>query len=124
MERYLLVLLGGAMGSLARYAAGTAVMSRFSGRFPLGTLAVNVSGCFLIGVIMTMLTEKPAPHPNWRLFLVVGFLGGFTTFSSFAYETFTAVREGSMWVGLMNVLASVALGYLAVWLGAMSAGGR
>ena len=73
---------------------------------------------------MTMLTEKPAPHPNWRLFLVVGFLGGFTTFSSFAYETFTAVREGSMWVGLMNVLASVALGYLAVWLGAMSAGGR
>jgi CrcB protein len=124
MDRYLLVLLGGAMGSLARYVAGTAVMSRFSGRFPLGTLVVNVSGCFLIGVIMTLLTGKSAPHPNWRLFLVVGFLGGFTTFSSFAYETFTAAREGSMWVGLMNVMASVALGYLAVWLGAMSAGGR
>ena len=68
--------------------------------------------------------RKPAPHPNWRLFLVVGFLGGFTTFSSFAYETFTAAREGSMWVGLMNVLTSVALGYLAVWLGAMSVGRR
>jgi len=122
MDRYLLVLLGGAVGSLARYVTGTAVMSRFSGRFPLGTLIVNVSGCFLIGVLMTLLTEKPAPHPNWRLFLVVGFLGGFTTFSSFAYETFTAAREGRMWVGLVNVLASVALGYLAVWLGAISAG--
>ena len=65
MEKYLLVLLGGAAGSLARYVAGTALMSRFTGRFPLGTLFVNVSGCFLIGVIMTMLAEKPAPHPNW-----------------------------------------------------------
>jgi CrcB protein len=124
MDRYLLVLLGGAIGSLARYVVGTAIMSRFSGRFPLGTLIVNVSGCFLIGVIMTLLSEKPAPHPNWRIFLVVGFLGGFTTFSSFAYETFTAAREGSALVGLMNVLLSVTLGYLAVWLGAMSAGRR
>jgi len=124
MDKYLLVLVGGAMGSLARYLAGTAVMSRFSGRFPLGTLVVNVTGCFLIGMIMTLLSQRAAPHPNWRLLLVVGFLGGFTTFSSFAYETFTAAREGSMWIGLMNVVASVALGYLAVWLGAMSAGRR
>jgi CrcB protein len=124
MDKYLLVVLGGAIGSLARYVAGTAVMSRFPGRFPLGTLIVNVSGCFLIGAIMPLLTQKPAPHPNWRLFLVVGILGGFTTFSSFAYETFTAAREGSAWVGLMNVLLSVALGYLAVWLGAMSSGRR
>src|SRR6266566_9807664 len=107
MDRVLLILIGGAAGSLARYLTGTAIMSRYPGRFPLGTLIVNVSGCFLIGVIMTLLTEKPAPHPNWRLFLVVGFLGGFTTFSSFAYETFTAAREGSLWVGLMNITLSV-----------------
>ena len=124
MDKYLLVLAGGAIGSLARYVTGTAVMSRFSGRFPLGTLIVNVTGCFLIGMIMTLLAQKPAPHPNWRLLLVVGFLGGFTTFSSFAYETYTAARDGSLWVGLMNVLASVTLGYLAVWLGAMSVGRR
>jgi fluoride exporter len=124
MDKIVLVLIGGAAGSLARYLTGTAIMSRFPGRFPLGTLIVNVSGCFLIGVIMTLLSERPAPHPNWRLFLVVGFLGGFTTFSSFAYETYVATRDGNMGIGLMNILTSVVLGYVAVWLGAMSAGGR
>jgi len=120
MDKYLIVMLGGAAGSLARYVAGTAIMTRFGGRFPLGTLIVNSTGCFLIGAIMTLLTRGAAPHPNWRLLLVVGFLGGYTTFSSFAYETFVAARDGNPWLGLLNVLASVALGYLAVWLGAMS----
>jgi CrcB protein len=117
MEKYLIVMAGGAVGSLARYVAGTAIMSRYGGRFPLGTLVVNATGCFLIGVIMTVLTREAAPHPNWRLLLVVGFLGGYTTFSSFAYETFVA----SPWTGLLNVVASVVVGYLAVWLGTISA---
>ena len=124
MDKYLLVLLGGAVGSLARYVTGVAVMHRYYGRFPLGTLIVNVSGCFLIGVIMTLIGEKPAAHPNWRLLLVIGFLGGFTTFSSFAYETYMAVRDGNRWIGLMNIVSSVVLGYLAVWLGAISAARR
>src|SRR5262245_29692566 len=87
--KYLIVMAGGAVGSLARYVAGTAIMSRYGGRFPLGTLVVNATGCFLIGVIMTLMTRE-APHPNWRLLLVVGFLGGYTTFATFAYETFLA----------------------------------
>ena len=120
MDKYLLLMLGGALGTLARYLTGTAIMSRFGGRFPLGTLVVNTSGCFLIGAIMTLLTRRSAPHPNWRLFLVVGFLGGYTIFSSFAYETFAAAREGSPWLGLLNVAASVVLGYFAVWLGTIT----
>ena len=120
MEKYLLVLLGGAIGSLARYLAATTIMSRYPGRFPLGTLIVNVTGCFLIGAIMTSLTQKTATHPNWRLFLVVGFLGGYTTFSSFAWETYISARDGSPWVGLLNVITSVILGYFAVWLGVIS----
>jgi CrcB protein len=116
--KYLLVALGGGVGSLARYVAGAAVMSRFGGRFPLGTLAINVTGSFLIGLFMTLLTERFAPHPNWRLLLVVGFLGGYTTFSSFEWETYSTVREGGAWLGLVNVVGSVTLGYLAVWLGA------
>ena len=123
MDKYLLVLVGGAIGSLARYLAGTAVMSRFTGRFPLGTLVVNVTGCFLIGAVMTLLTQKSA-NPNWRMFLVVGFLGGYTTFSSFEWEAYSSIRGGDRWMGLLYVTGSVMLGYAAVWLGSAIAARR
>ncbi|HTP32216.1 MAG TPA: fluoride efflux transporter CrcB [Candidatus Acidoferrales bacterium] len=116
--KYLVVLVGGGAGSLARFVAGSAIASIFGSRFPVGTMVINTTGCFLIGLIMTTLTERWQPHPNWRLALVVGFLGGYTTFSSFEWETFAAVRGGALWIGLANVLGSVALGYAAVWAGA------
>jgi CrcB protein len=121
--KYLLVMLGGGLGSLARYVAGTAISSRFAGLFPLGTMIVNITGSFLIGLLMTLLSER-LPHPYWRLLLVVGFLGGYTTFSSFEWETFSAVRSGGLWIGLANVVGSVVLGYAAVWLGATMAARR
>lgn len=121
MNRYLLVMLGAALGGLARYVIGTTVMQRFGGRFPLGTLVVNVTGCFLIGVLLPLLTERGEPRPNLRLLLVVGVLGGYTTFSSFAWESFQAVDEGERWMGFANVALSVILGYLAVWFGALLA---
>jgi len=117
--RYVLILLGGGAGSLARYLTGLAMMTRFGGRFPWGTLVVNVTGSFLIGLLMTLLTERWQPHPYWRLLLVVGFLGGYTTFSSFEWETYSTVREGGFWIGLANVAGSVAFGYAAVWLGVL-----
>jgi CrcB protein len=117
--RFLLVVIGGGAGSLARYLAGTAIMNWSGGRFPLGTLLVNVSGSFAIGLLMTLFTERFVPHPNLRLLLVVGFLGGYTTFSSFEWETFRAVRDGAGWAALANVFASVLLGFAAVWAGAM-----
>jgi CrcB protein len=119
--KFLLILLGGGAGSLARYLAGSAITARFGARFPAGTMLVNVSGCFLIGLAMTLLTERFQPHPYWRLFLVIGFLGGYTTFSSFEWETYSAVRDGGFWIGLANITGSVALGYAAVWLGAILA---
>lgn len=117
MDKYLVVLAGAGLGGLARYVAGTWIMSKYGGRFPLGTFVINVSGAFLIGVLMTLLTERMQPHPNWRLFLVVGILGGYTTFSSFEYEALQAVRGGERWMGLVYMVGSVLIGYVGVWLG-------
>jgi len=124
LDRYMVVLAGAGLGGLARYVLGTWIMAKYGGRFPLGTFLINVSGAFLIGVLMTLLTERWQPHPNWRLFLVVGVLGGYTTFSSFEYETLQAVRDGERWIGLLYVAGSVVLGYMAVWLGAVLAARR
>jgi CrcB protein len=124
LERYLMVMVGGATGSLMRYVLGTAIMSRTGARFPLGTVVINITGSFLIGLLMTLLTERLSPNPNWRLLLVVGFLGGYTTFSSFEWETLGLMRDGARWLGLLNVVGSVVIGYLAVWLGAAVAGKR
>jgi CrcB protein len=119
--RYLLVVIGGGTGALARYVAASAIMTRFGGKFPLGTLVINVTGSFLIGFLMTILTERFKLDPNWRLLLVVGFLGGYTTFSSFEWETYSSVRDGGLWTGMLNVVSSVMLGYVAVTLGSVLA---
>lgn len=107
---------------MARYVLGAAIAARAGGRFPLGTLVINVTGSFLVGLLMALFTERLQPHPNWRLLLVVGFLGGYTTFSTFEYETFRAVQDGGKWIGLLNVVGSVVLGYIAVWIGAAIVG--
>jgi fluoride exporter len=115
--RFLLVLVGGAIGSLARYTATVAIVERFGSRFPIATMTINVTGSFLIGLIMTLITERFPGDLNWRPLLVTGFLGGYTTFSSFEWETYAAVRHGGFWIGVFNVVGSVGLGYCAVWLG-------
>lgn len=120
MDRYIMVLVGGAAGSLARFIVGTAIMTRLGGRFPFGTVFINITGSFLIGFAMTFLTERTM-NPNWRFLLVVGFLGGYTTFSSFQWETLSLARDGSRWLALLNGVGSVVVGYVVVWLGAEAA---
>jgi CrcB protein len=121
LDRYLVVFAGAGLGGLARYVAGTWIMVKYGGRFPMGTFVINITGSFLIGLVMTLLTERFNPHPNLRLFLVVGILGGYTTFSSFEYEIYSAVREGARALGVLYVLGSVVVGYLGVWFGALIA---
>ena len=121
MSKYLVVMLGAAVGGLARYVAGSVIFARYSSRFPVGTILVNLTGCFLIGVLMTRFMDRGDPNPTLRLLLVTGVLGGYTTFSSFAWESFEAIEKDRAWVGLANIVISVAGGYAAVWLGAMLA---
>jgi len=120
--RYILVLAGGAVGCLARFVVGTAIIARLGGRFPYGTVFINITGSFLIGFAMTFLTERSYLSPNWRFLIVVGFLGGYTTFSSFQWETLNLMKDGSRWLGFLNGFGSLLVGYAAVWLGAIVAG--
>ena len=120
--KYLLILLGGGVGSLSRYVVGSTLLTRYGTRLPIvGTMTINVTGSFLIGILMTLITERFGANQNLRPLLVIGFLGGYTTFSSFEWETYAVIRDGGFWVGIFNIVGSVTLGYAAVWLGAMLA---
>jgi CrcB protein len=119
MSKYIFVMLGGALGAVSRFVVGTLVLKFYSAVFPLGTFLINVTGSFLVGLLMMLFLNRPAMNANWRLFLVTGILGGYTTFSTFEWETFTALRGGAGAVALLNVLLSVGLGFGGVWIGAV-----
>ncbi|MCI0446883.1 fluoride efflux transporter CrcB [bacterium] len=108
MRELLIAGLGGFIGSALRY--WTSILSyRFLGQeFPYGTLIVNITGCFLIGLLMTIFEERFIVNPGLRIFLTIGILGGFTTFSTFSYETIALLREGSYFVGFENIIFSLA----------------
>jgi CrcB protein len=117
LNNVLLVALGGGVGASLRFLAATYVTRLYSGLFPLGTFLINVTGSFLIGILMTLFLNRPSLNPAWRLLLVTGILGGYTTFSSFEWETLATWKGGAPWIALLNVLLSVGLGFCGVWLG-------
>ncbi|MDD8017613.1 MAG: fluoride efflux transporter CrcB [Bacteroidota bacterium] len=117
MEKFLFIGLGGFLGSIARYWLATAVYKSLGESFPYGTLSVNIIGCFMIGFLMTVFEERFLALPELRLFLVVGILGGFTTFSSFSYETIALLRAGNFLYGSLNVLLSVVVCLVFTWIG-------
>jgi fluoride exporter len=116
--KYLVIGIGGFLGAIARYELGVYIGSRFGGRFPFGTFVINMSGCFLIGVVVALLARTTL-SPYWRYLVPIGFIGAYTTFSTFEYETLRAVQDGQVITGLLNVVLSVVIGFVAVWLGAV-----
>lgn len=117
MVNILIIGLGGFLGAIARYGAAVWIGERWGRNFPLGTFVINVSGSFLIGLLMSLFTERFMVNPQWRLMLVVGFLGAYTTFSTFEYETGALLKDGEWLVALMNVVLSVVAGFVALKLG-------
>ena len=118
MRMILFVGLGGAAGSMLRYWLGGLVQERLgTAAFPMGTLAVNVAGCLAIGVLAFLIDSRGGASPEARALLLVGVLGGFTTFSAFGNETLNLIRDGEAALAGTNVVANVALGLVAVWLG-------
>jgi fluoride exporter len=117
VDRSAIIALGGALGALARYQLTALIQARVPAGFPWGTCAVNITGCFAMGIAATVLTDRLVVHPNVRFLIPIGFIGAYTTFSTFEYETFRAVSEGSWAIGVANVAGSVIAGYVALWLG-------
>lgn len=121
MQKYLLIAVGGALGSLARYAVGSAIAGRMGTRFFYGTFLVNMTACVIIGFSLTLLGRHTEINPAWRFLVPVGFVGAYSTFSTFEWETFTAMQTGSFLMAALYVTLSVLLGLIAVWLGVLLA---
>src|SRR5690554_1702055 len=117
MKQLLLVGLGGALGSMLRFGMSTGLHALLGRAFPWGTLFVNVTGSFAIGLLYVLLIERVALGPEWRALLMVGLLGGYTTFSSFSIESLNLIESGDLLRAAVNVLASVVLCLAAVWTG-------
>lgn len=118
MQRYLLIALGGAMGAILRYVVGAVVSERYGTRFPAGTLIINVSACFVIGLVLEYLNRHAGVSAAWRYLIPVGFIGAYSTFSTFEYEIWSEITRGAYWTGLLYLTMSLVGGLIAVSLGA------
>ena len=118
MIKYLMVAIGGALGAMARLWLNRYVASKFGVLFPYGTFVINVSGCFLIGFILTILDEHSHWSANWHYLIPVGFIGAYSTFSTYEWETLSTLRSGAWLLAALYAGGSLVLGLAATWAGA------
>jgi fluoride exporter len=117
LQKYLLIAAGGALGSIARYWVGSTVASRMGIKFPYGTLIVNLTACIIIGFSLTYLGKRAELSPAWRYMIPVGFIGAYSTFSTYEWETLSSLRAGAFFIAALYALGSLVLGLVAVWCG-------
>jgi len=117
MQNVLVIAFGGALGAMSRYGLGFWISSRWNQGFPLGTFIINITGAFLLGFLNILFVEKLTISPLWRLGIGIGFLGSYTTFSSFGYEVIMLLERGSLLTAGLYTLLSVIIGFIGVALG-------
>jgi len=117
MPKPVIIAVGAVLGALLRYWLGDWAAQRFGTAFPYGNLIINLTGSFILGLFMALVTDRFLVSPEWRLFIAIGFLGSYTTFSSYAYESLNLIMTGQGTLGLLNLFGSSFLGGLAVFAG-------
>lgn len=117
---YVVIGMGGFVGANARYILGRWALERWGAGFPYGTFIINIIGCLILGLFAT-LADRLAWNDHWRFAIAIGFVGAFTTFSTFEYETFRLVSDGQFARAAANVLSSIFIGFLAVYVGVVIA---
>jgi fluoride exporter len=117
MDKFLIIGAGALLGANARYLLGNWLAEKWGTTFPYGTLIINVTGSLILGVFLSITTERYLVDPRWRLFIAIGFLGAYTTFSTFTYESVRLLQDGNWGWGVLNILGSNALGVLAAVIG-------
>jgi CrcB protein len=121
LQKYLLIAAGGALGSIARYWVGSTIAGRMGTRFPYGTLVINISACLIIGFSLTYLGKRAGLNPAWRFLVPVGFIGAYSTFSTYEWETLSTLRAGAFALGALYALGSLIGGLAATWCGVLLA---
>ena len=121
MQKYLYVALGGALGSLLRFWIGSAVGSRMGTRFPYGTFVINISACIIIGFVLTIMGSRTEVNPAWRFLIPIGFVGAYSTFSTFEWEIFTNLQTGAFLISVSYLVLSLVLGFVGIWGGVLIA---
>ena len=121
MSKYMYIAVGGALGSIARFWVGSAVASRLGTKFPYGTFVINITACAIIGFSLTFLAKRTDLNPAWRFLVPVGFVGGYSTFSTYEWETLSTLRSGAFSMAALYAFSSLFLGLAAVWCGALIA---
>jgi CrcB protein len=121
IQRYLLIAMGGALGSVARYWLGSSIARRVGTKIPYGTFAINMLACFLIGFSVTLIARRAGLNSAWRFLIPVGFVGAFSTFSTYEWETLSTIRSGAFMLAAVYALGSFVLGFAAVWCGTLIA---
>ena len=121
MQKYFYIAVGGALGALARYGVGVFVTGRMGTKFPYGTFVINMTACVIIGFSITFLSRRAGLNPAWRYLVPVGFVGAYSTFSTYEWETLSTLRSGAFSLAALYAFSSLILGLVAVWCGILLA---